>query len=164
MHPQYWPDTEQAIEFSAPEGRIIVSRIGETEHLKEITITHLSASFDTKTWTGWHICYYSWPDQEKPDIEEFITLWKTDQQKLNCSSHSKKIVVHCTGGIGRTGTYITIDIAARQIAENVEGSVSIDEIILMLRKYRNNMVGHSDQYLFCHKAPLKLIEHLPEKV
>jgi protein tyrosine phosphatase len=49
------------------------------------------------------------------------------------------------------------------MANSLEGSISIDEIIMMLRKYRNNMVGHSDQYVFCHKAPLELLEYMPNK-
>ena len=48
------------------------------------------------------------------------------------------ILVHCSAGVGRTGTYIVVDIALEQARR--EGVVDIAGIINRLRKQRMKMV------------------------
>lgn len=116
---------------------------------------------DENSWTCWHVCCTFWKDQTAPDPKMFVSLWRTVAQKILDKS---KLVVHCTGGIGRTGTYIAVDIAAREMRKNEMGSVSIDEIILKLRKKRMNMVGHHTQYAFCHSSPLQIFDQTKSAV
>jgi protein tyrosine phosphatase len=116
----------------------------------------------------WHIRCNAWKDQDAPDIDMFMDLWKLVEEKIKTHTPSSgdkhKIVVHCTGGVGRTGTFITIDIAGQELkAMAGQSSVepfSIDKVIRFLRKKRMNMVGSASQYVFCHRAILKVLaEH-----
>ena len=54
------------------------------------------------------------------------------------------IVVHCSAGVGRTGSYIAIDIALEQA--NKEGIVDIPGIINRLRQQRMKMVQTDVSY------------------
>ena len=54
------------------------------------------------------------------------------------------ILVHCSAGVGRTGTYIAVDIALEQA--NREGVIDIAGIINRLREQRMKMV----QTAVCH--------------
>ena len=60
------------------------------------------------------------------------------------------ILVHCSAGVGRTGTFIAVDMAMEQ-AEN-EGKVDIAGIVTRLRQQRMKMVQtdvcHSYAYNF----------------
>ncbi len=48
------------------------------------------------------------------------------------------LLVHCSAGVGRTGTFITLDMALEQV--NKEGLVDIAGIITRLRQQRTKMV------------------------
>ena len=59
-------------------------------------------------------------------------------------------VVHCSAGVGRTGTFVTIDIGIRLLHER--GRCNINEIIRRLRKDRCAMVQHPEQADFAHRV------------
>ena len=48
------------------------------------------------------------------------------------------LLIHCSAGVGRTGTFITLDIALEQV--NNEGKVDIGGIVTRLRQQRTQMV------------------------
>ena len=48
------------------------------------------------------------------------------------------LLIHCSAGVGRTGTFITLDIALEQV--NNEGKVDISGIVTRLRQQRTQMV------------------------
>jgi len=113
----------------------------------------------------WHIRCATWKDQDAPDIDMFMDLWKLVEDKLKSHAHAPghkhKLVVHCTGGVGRTGTFITIDIAGQELKSRMERNsteeFSVEKIIQFLRSKRMNMVGSVPQYVFCHRAALKIL-------
>ena len=81
--------------------------------------------------------YITWPDHGVPDsVSPFMNLHK---QVTNTWSPSKgPILVHCSAGVGRTGTFIVVDIALEQASK--EGVVDIAGIINRLREQRMKMV------------------------
>ena len=79
----------------------------------------------------------SWPDHGVP--ESVSPLMKFHQQMLNsCNTRGGPLLVHCSAGVGRTGTFIALDIALEQA--NKEGIVDIPGIINRLREQRMKMV------------------------
>ena len=77
-----------------------------------------------------------------------MTLHK---QITNTWSSSKgPILVHCSAGVGRTGTFIAVDIALEQASK--EGLVDIAGIINRLREQRMEMVQTVvSHYINSHK-------------
>jgi len=65
------------------------------------------------------------------------------------------IVVHCSAGIGRSGSFIAIHSCLSLLAENKD--YDIDHTVLKMREGRIGMVQTEKQYEFIHHA---IAEHL----
>ena len=64
-------------------------------------------------------------------------------------------VVHCSAGVGRTGTYIVIDTQLKRIAE--QKNIDVYGNVQKLRNQRLLMVQVEDQYIFIHNVLLEAI-------
>lgn len=80
------------------------------------------------------------------------------EQEHHTSASSSPVVIHCSAGVGRTGTYATIDICCQQLKKT--GKANIVETVHQIRRQRDAMVQVSQQYEFCYKAVLKFAESL----
>ena len=79
----------------------------------------------------------SWPDHGVPDYATpLMTLHK--QVMSAWSPSNGPILVHCSAGVGRTGTFIALDQALEQAKK--EGVVDIAGIVNRLRQQRMKMV------------------------
>ena len=54
-----------------------------------------------------------------------------------CSDHGP-MLVHCSAGVGRTGTFIAIDVMLQKMAKEEE--LNIQEFVCQMRAQRNHMV------------------------
>jgi tyrosine-protein phosphatase non-receptor type 9 len=63
------------------------------------------------------------------------------------------IVVHCSAGIGRTGTFITLDISILRLQKS--GRVCIQNTVEKIRSQRAHSIQTQDQYVFCYLALLE---------
>ena len=59
-------------------------------------------------------------------------------QEESARTSDRPIVVHCSAGVGRSGTLIAIDSLNQQLKE--EGKVAIYKTVCDLRHYRNYLV------------------------
>ena len=79
----------------------------------------------------------TWPDYGVPESPTPLKmLWKKTMEEWE--SVRGPILVHCSAGVGRTGTFITLDMAMEQ-AER-EGLVDVAGIVNQLRTQRMKMV------------------------
>ncbi|KAH9494745.1 hypothetical protein Btru_017776 [Bulinus truncatus] len=139
---KYWPDSGKTM-----FGEIKV-KLKETHHFADFIIRKIELEKkDESTRTLTHYHFTSWPDQGVP-----LTPWALVdfEQKVDASKATSPIVVHCSAGVGRTGTFIALHNIMRQAEET--GYVDFYNTLAKLREDRTLMIQTADQYIFLHKA------------
>ncbi|XP_014229396.1 tyrosine-protein phosphatase non-receptor type 9 [Trichogramma pretiosum] len=136
----------------------------EVDRSSEYTISKLLLT-KTKTEETREIChmlYTGWPDYGVPRsakaLLQFLGLVRQQQSNLLANlgdawaGHPRgpPIVVHCSAGIGRTGTFCTLDICISRLEDT--GSVDIRGTVEKIRSQRAFSIQMPDQYVFCHMA------------
>eukprot|EP01103_Thecamoeba_quadrilineata_P008452 TRINITY_DN18193_c0_g1_i1.p1 TRINITY_DN18193_c0_g1~~TRINITY_DN18193_c0_g1_i1.p1 ORF type:complete len:324 (-),score=44.32 TRINITY_DN18193_c0_g1_i1:136-1107(-) len=109
-----------------------------------------------------HFQYREWPDHGLPEnTVHFRELLKmVDQQNL----HQGPVIVHCSAGIGRSGTFCAVDSTMKKILQQRERKepihFNIFNTVLRLRKERPGMVQTKEQYIFCYLALYEELEEI----
>lgn len=82
--------------------------------------------------------YTSWPDFGVPDHPNPIISFIRRVNISNRNSKGGPDIIHCSAGVGRTGTYITIQSMLQMIEE--EGRLDVFNFVMGMRHERNLMV------------------------
>ncbi|KAH9494748.1 hypothetical protein Btru_017784 [Bulinus truncatus] len=139
---KYWPDSDKTM-FGE-----IKMKLKETHQFADyvIRIIEMGKKGEISRILK-HYHFSSWPDQGVP-----LTPWALVdfEQKVDASKATMPIVVHCSAGVGRTGTFIALHNIMRQAEET--GYVDFFNTLTKLREDRVLMIQTADQYIFLHKA------------
>ena len=97
------------------------------------------------------LCFKAWPDHGVPSSTDALLAFRTAVRR-EVRDVQAPLCVHCSAGVGRTGTFITIDWAMKQCAAGLATNIQLDHFIKQMRVHRNVMVQTDLQYLFIFKA------------
>lgn len=96
------------------------------------------AEVDTKPLSVTHFHFSAWPDHgvpaDKTCLIQFIQRVRKDFQYYD----TPPLVVHCSAGVGRSGTFIVLDSMMERM--KVEESLDIYAFIIEMRRKRALMV------------------------
>uniref|UniRef100_A0A9J7WY75 Tyrosine-protein phosphatase non-receptor type 9 n=2 Tax=Cyprinus carpio TaxID=7962 RepID=A0A9J7WY75_CYPCA len=161
---QYWPKEEGGQEVY---GHIAVvnHRVDKHAHYNQTTLElHNTETFEQRQVT--HFQFLSWPDYGVPSsalsLIDFLGAVKHQQQWAAQAFSSQwrghplglPMVVHCSAGIGRTGTFCALDICLSQLQD--VGTLNICQTVRRMRAQRAFSIQTPEQYYFCHTA---ILEH-----
>lgn len=115
--------------------------------------------------TIYHFHFTAWPDHGVPSEPGRVLNILLDvnfrlQQIMTGPNPPAQAVVcvHCSAGIGRTGTFIVIDMILDQIRkEGFDSEIDIHRTVQMVRDQRSGMVQNEAQYKFIYMAVLEFI-------
>ncbi|GAA0184724.1 protein phosphatase [Lithospermum erythrorhizon] len=105
-----------------------------------------------------HIQYPEWPDHGVP--ENTIGVREILKRLYSVPPDQGPVVVHCSAGIGRTGTYCTIHNTIQRVLLGDMTALDLVNTISLFRSQRIGMVQTKEQYLFCYDAIIDELEEL----
>ncbi|XP_072242893.1 receptor-type tyrosine-protein phosphatase beta-like isoform X2 [Leuresthes tenuis] len=143
----YWPFDQDPLYY----GDLIVQMLSESV-LPEWTIREFRICSEeqlgfSRLVRQFH--YTVWPDHGVPETtQSLIQFVRTVRDYVNRSPGSGPTVVHCSAGVGRTGTFIVLDRVLQQL--DSRDTVDIYGGVFDLRLHRSHMVQTEGQYLYLH--------------
>jgi len=152
---QYWP---------LNEGESL-----EDEHLQEVGLTLLHVKSDvgdhytvrtlklTNTATGesrdiLHFHYTAWADFDVPQCDTFLEYLNAVRESKSLEDGVGPPIVHCSAGIGRSGTFCLVDSCLVLIERESPENVCIRDILLEMRQSRMGLIQTVDQLKFSYMA------------
>ncbi|XP_077309608.1 receptor-type tyrosine-protein phosphatase eta isoform X3 [Lithobates pipiens] len=104
-----------------------------------------------------HFHFTAWPDHGVPKATEDLVQFRNLIRDYTSghSSPSSPILVHCSAGVGRTGTLIALDRIIKHI--EAEDKVDVYGVVYDLRMHRDLMVQTESQYVFLNQCALDFI-------
>ena len=96
-----------------------------------------------------HVQYVGWPDHGvPPDPASFAAFFSVYRSLRACTQRAlHPLLVHCSAGIGRTGTFLAIDVLLDAVSDGAP-AVSVLNTVRVLRSSRPGMVQTKAQYAF----------------
>lgn len=161
---QYFPLNNEAGTFKidpidgpggTPEGS--VTFVECTPHPESRTdIRKLILRFGTKTKDIWHFLFSGWPDfavPEHDDLAALLELLKLSAEKNGSPSNPR--IIHCSAGVGRSGTFIALEhllaqVESGKVADAKDGEDMIYDVVNRMREQRMMMVQMDTQYQFLY--------------
>jgi receptor-type tyrosine-protein phosphatase R len=154
----YWPQQpgpDRAMSF--PSGITIMCKSRKTCEGYERNVLELTRGDDTRECI--HYWYNTWPDHGVPKkdgsvyTDDVLHMLKDVNDAVGVVKSDAPVLVHCSAGVGRTGTFIAID-HAQQLLQS-ESKIDLIQLIKELREDRVAMVQTPQQYQFVYQACLR---------
>ena len=148
----YWPLIDQTLLISGTG--ISVTATHEMVHQTHtIRVFRLGRTFDEEheEMEVLHLQYHAWPDYGVPCLDELYPFVEFVESSRRHQPQGHQTLVHCSAGVGRTGTFLAILLArARE-------SVDFFVLVQKMRRQRMWMVQTLEQYkflrVFCEQFP-----------
>lgn len=150
----YWPEKQNQL-LSLSNG-LKIKFLNERWLLKDrkesIRIRAFLVSNGEKKRVVTHYWYRNWPDQTAPNqSESILTLIKVVKQEKRRSRTQAPILVHCHGGVGRTGVFVAL-YHMLQRKDLRDERMNLFDCVLYMRWQRARMISRPEQYLFCYRV------------
>ncbi|XP_032295327.1 tyrosine-protein phosphatase 99A isoform X6 [Drosophila virilis] len=152
----YWPkdgvETYGVIQVKLVEEEVMSTYTVRTLQIKHLKLKKKKQCNLEKLVYQYH--YTNWPDHGTPDHPLPVLNFIKKSSAAN-PAEAGPIVVHCSAGVGRTGTYIVLDAMLKQIQQ--KSIVNVFGFLRHIRAQRNFLVQTEEQYIFLHDALVEAI-------
>jgi len=162
----YWPDMD--LPLVAGTFKITMSDTEESSKdeliERKLTIINLETGESRPVM---HLQYIAWPDHGLPISTTAFLALIDESYKFN--NTAGPIVVHCSAGIGRSGTFCTVHATIEKLKLDLkehpdeDPKFNIVKTVLLARSQRPGMVQTKEQYMFVYLAILEKAREILHK-
>ncbi|TNN02887.1 tyrosine-protein phosphatase non-receptor type 2a isoform X2 [Takifugu flavidus] len=154
---QYWPTSEE-LQMSFTDTGFVVRLLSEEDRsYYTIRVLQLQNTATSETRKIFHFHYTTWPDFGVPESPaSFLKfLFKVRESGSLGPDHGPS-VVHCSAGIGRSGTFALVDTCLVLMSRRKNpSSVDIQKVLLDMREFRMGLIQTPDQLRFSYMAVIE---------
>jgi len=154
----YWPESVgDTKRFGDIEVQLFDKAEAPNYIVRKLDVTHRGAGQGSSRVIV-HIQFTNWLDRSAPeDAGNLIQLVQLTRVMLNQFSSKQgdstsPLLVHCSAGVGRTGTFICVDQIMRSIDSCRTTEIDIFHTVYQLRRDRRYMVQTRAQYEYVYKC------------
>ncbi|XP_006890315.1 PREDICTED: receptor-type tyrosine-protein phosphatase-like N isoform X2 [Elephantulus edwardii] len=144
---RYWPDEGSSL-YHVYEVNLVSEHIWCEDFLVRSFYLKNVQTQETRTLTQFH--FLSWPAEGTPASTRPLLDFRRKVNKCY-RGRSCPIIVHCSDGAGRTGTYILVDMVLNRMAKGVK-EIDIAATLEHVRDQRPGLVRSKDQFEFALTA------------
>jgi len=145
---RYWPERVQQ-EMALGEGMSLSLSAEEEFPDYVIRTATLQCNGDSRVVRQFH--YISWPDHGVPESTA-VTVTILKKARAARTPGGGPMLVHCSAGVGRTGTLLAIDHNMDRAIKT--GTVDVLGCMNEMRRQRSTMVQTEEQYIFIYRTLL----------
>jgi protein tyrosine phosphatase len=158
---RYWPEGEgQEVETYGNYTVQIIAMEVFPLYVKRVFNVTQNSSRQTRQVI--HYGYTAWPDHGVPNTTAELLQFRTTVRKAH--DQDQTLLVHCSAGVGRTGTYIGLDRYLDSCSDlSTTQDVDVLKIVRDMRSSRNFMVQAQAQYVYLYEASRDGLTRLHEK-
>ena len=106
----------------------------------------------------YQVHFTGWPDHGIPDYRDgkvFQVFSEINKLVDQLNAEQKPIIVHCSAGVGRTGTYVSMYLLEKEIDKQIGDKcpiirINVFNLVRKIKEMRLYMVQTPQQYLFVY--------------
>ncbi|XP_018421887.1 PREDICTED: tyrosine-protein phosphatase non-receptor type 1 [Nanorana parkeri] len=154
---QYWPKKEDSL-MAFDDANLKLTLLSEDiKSYYTIRVLELENLGTQETREILHFHYTTWPDFGVPESPASFLNFLFKVRESGClNPEHGPIVVHCSAGIGRSGTFCLADTCLLLMDKRKDpSSVDIKQVLLDMRKYRMGLIQTADQLRFSYLAVIE---------
>jgi protein tyrosine phosphatase len=162
---RYWPDSPADVSAMGGSttktyGAYTVAHAGEKVFPNYIKRT-FQVKYKGSARTITHFLYSAWPDHGVPNTTKELLGFRSTVKEIY--NPENPMMVHCSAGVGRTGTFIGLDRYLDACAA-LDDNLGVLDIVRNMRASRNYMVQAQAQFTYLYSAAKDGLEALRNKV
>ncbi|XP_070691837.1 tyrosine-protein phosphatase non-receptor type 2a [Pempheris klunzingeri] len=154
---QYWPTTED-LQMSFTDTGFVVRLLSEEDQsYYTIRVLELQNTTTGELREIYHFHYTTWPDFGVPESPaSFLNFLFKVRESSSLGPEHGPSVVHCSAGIGRSGTFALVDTCLVLMDRRKNpSSVDVQKVLLDMREYRMGLIQTPDQLRFSYMAVIE---------
>lgn len=154
---QYWPKKEDSPMLFEDTNLKLTLLSEDIKSYYTIRVLQLENLSTQETREILHFHYTTWPDFGVPESPaSFLNFLFKVRESGSLNPEHGPIVVHCSAGIGRSGTFCLADTCLLLMDRRKDpSSVDIKQVLLEMRKYRMGLIQTADQLRFSYLAVIE---------